>query len=169
MVVINNKVVSLHYKLQDDNENGEVMDQSRPEHPLVFLVGAGGLLPHFEQNLIGLKVGDKFAFRLSAENGYGTSNPENVVDLDIAIFQDPAGNLAPQVQVGNRLTLQTQSGHPMQGMVKSINDDTVTMDFNHPMADKNLYFTGSITHIREASPEELSHGHVHGPGGHHHH
>ena len=168
MIIIKDKVVALQYKLQDDNENGPVMDQSNPDHPLVFLVGAGGLLPDFEKNLIGLKVGDTFAFRLTAENGYGASTPENLVDLQREIFQDPEGNLAPQVTVGNRLTLQTQTGQPMQGMVKEINDEHIKMDFNHPMADKNLYFSGSVSDIRDASVEELSHGHVHGPGGHHH-
>lgn len=168
MIIIKDAVVSLHYKLQDDNENGPVMDQSQPEHPLVFLVGAGGLLPHFEQNLIGLKVGDTFAFRLTAENGYGVYSADNLADLQKEIFLDPEGNLAPQVAIGNRLTLQTQTGQPMQGIVKEISDEHVKMDFNHPMADKNLYFSGSISHIREALAEELSHGHVHGPGGHHH-
>jgi FKBP-type peptidyl-prolyl cis-trans isomerase SlyD len=170
MIIENKTVVSLNYRLTTKENDVEVqVEKTDPAHPFVFLFGAGGLLPDFERNLAGKAAGDAFDFFISAENGYGLSNEKNFVDMPMDAFCDDEGipNLE-LLQVGKVLFFNDQSGRQHQGRVQEIKDETVLMDFNHPLADRELHFTGEVASVRKASEEELSHGHVHGAGGHHH-
>jgi len=168
MTVSQNKVVSLTYELKINDASGEVVDIADASQPLVFLYGTGNLLPKFEANIFNLNVNDSFEFTLSAADGYGEFTQEAVVTLPIDIFMID-GKIDPEMlKLGNVIPMQDNEGHPLEGVVKSVEKDAVVMDFNHPMAGKNLYFTGKIIELREATEEELSHGHVHGPHGHHH-
>ncbi|GAP44591.1 FKBP-type peptidyl prolyl cis-trans isomerase [Lentimicrobium saccharophilum] len=168
MVISKNKVVSLTYELKLDNAEGEVVDMADAAQPLVFLYGAGNMLPKFESNLAELKADDNFEFTLSSDDAYGPVIEEAVVDLPIDIFMVD-GKIDPDMLfVGNVIPMQDNEGRPLDGTVVSISDDKVKMDFNHPMAGKTLHFTGKILELREATAEEISHGHVHGPHGHHH-
>lgn len=161
-IIAPNKVVSLSYTLTLNN--GEIADEASANDPLVFIHGIGQTLPAFDDQLDGLAVGDTFSFTLSAEDGYGESNNNYIVDLPKDIF---AGPDVPSdiLQVGAMLPMQDQDGNPMDGKVLEIGDDTVKMDFNHPLAGEALSFTGSVIAIREATADELDHGHVHGEGG----
>lgn len=165
MNIQKNRVVSLSYTLT--LANGEVADSTTEQDPFVFIHGIGQTLEAFDRNLEGLKAGDSFEFLLSAEEGYGVSDAEAVVSIPASVFQGPD---VPEgiLQVGNMIPMQDQMGNPLHGRVVSFNDEVVTMDFNHPLADQSLNFTGTIVEVRDASAEELDHGHVHGPGGHHH-
>lgn len=168
MIISKNKVVSLTYKLKLDNAEGEVVDMADAAQPLVFLYGAGNMLPKFESNLAELKANDDFEFTLSSDDAYGPVIEEAVVELPIDIFMVD-GKIDPDMLfVGNVIPMQDNEGRPLDGTVVSISDDKVKMDFNHPMAGKTLHFTGKILELREATAEEISHGHVHGPHGHHH-
>lgn len=170
MKIANDLVVSLDYTLQVE-QNGEmaIADKSQPGEPLAFIFGSGMLLPEFEKNILGKSVNDAFDFKISAENGYGISSPEQIVNIPIEAFKDPQGNIDENMlKVGNVLPMQDNHGQHFNGIVAEISDDTVTMDFNHPLADKELHFTGVVVEVREATAEEKEHGHVHGPGGHHH-
>ena len=163
-------VVSVHYELKIDKE-GELVtaDKSSPEQPLVYIHGAGMLLPEFEKNLMGKTVGDTVAFKISAENGYGVRNEQDIVSIGIENFKDKDGNIDhTMVKVGNILPMMDDQGRQFQGIVCDITPDAVIMDFNHPMAGKELNFTVTVVDVRAATKEELEHGHVHGPGGHHH-
>lgn len=163
-------VVSVHYELKVDN-NGELVtaDKSHPEKPLVYLQGAGMLLPDFESNLAGKTVGDTVSFVISAEKGYGLRNEQDIVSVPIESFKDQEGNIDENViKVGNVLPMMDNQGNQFQGIVCEITPEAVIMDFNHPMAGKELNFTVTIAEVRPATEEELAHGHVHGPGGHHH-
>ncbi len=157
-----NKVVSLSYTLMLNN--GELADEATAEQPLVFIHGVGQTLPAFDDQLAGLGVGDTFSFTLSAEDGYGESNPNYVVDLPKSIFSGPD---VPEdlLEIGALLPMQDEEGNPMDGTVLEISEDMVKMDFNHPLAGEALSFAGTIIDIREATPDELDHGHVHGDGG----
>ncbi|MCO5230426.1 MAG: FKBP-type peptidyl-prolyl cis-trans isomerase [Chitinophagales bacterium] len=171
MQVGKNKAVSVHYVLQVEH-NGEkvVADKSDLEHPLQYLHGAGSLLPEFEANLEGLQVGDAFDFKIEAANGYGIRDEQNVVAIPLEAFKDEAGNVDNEMlQTGNILPMMDQEGNRLEGMVLEVTDEQVIMDFNHPLASKDLYFSGSVAGVREATADELEHGHIHGPGGHHHH
>ncbi len=168
MTVSQNKVVSLTYELKIDNATGEVVDVADASEPLVFLYGAGNLLPKFEDNLLNLKANDNFEFTLSAADAYGEFTEDAIVSLPIDIFMVD-GKVDPEMlRIGNVIPMQDNEGHPLEGIVKSVEKESVVMDFNHPMAGKNLFFTGTIVDLRDATAEEIGHGHVHGPHGHHH-
>lgn len=162
-------VVSLTYQLKLDT--GEVVDQSTEESPFAFIHGIGQTLPAFDEALEGKKAGDEFEFSLTAENGYGEYQPEHVQVLPKDIFAEaPEGTLelgkTLPMRVGdpaNPDTLQT-----VFGTINEMTEENVTMDFNHPLAGKNLNFSGKVLEVREATNVELDHGHVHGPGGHEH-
>jgi len=168
MQVGKNKVVSLIYTLHKNDENGEVIQKVDEQRPFVHLFGVGTLLPKFEENLEGLEPGDEFAFSLTAEEGYGNPNDQMILELEKKIFEVDGVVDDNLVKEGNTITMQDQNGNPLDGKVLAIKDSSVIMDFNHPLAGENLFFKGKILDVREASEEELSHGHVHGDGGHHH-
>ena len=171
MLLVNkDMVVSVHYELKVDN-NGELVtaDKSNPEQPLVYIQGAGMLLADFETNLAGKTVGDTVSFKVAAENGYGVRNEQDIVSVPADSFKDKDGNLDTNViKVGNVLPMMDDQGHQFQGIVVEVTPDAIIMDFNHPMAGKELNFTVTVADVRPATAEELEHGHVHGPGGHHH-
>ena len=163
MKIEKNKVVGVHYTLTVE---GEKVDQSG-EDALVYLHGHGMMIKGFERQLEGLVQGDTYDFAVSPEEGYGTYNNEAIVDLDKSMFLVD-GTMSTQVFEGAQLRMTSEEGHPMIGTVVEVADAHVKMDFNHMLAGKTLNFTGHIESLREATEEEISHGHVHGPGGHHH-
>ncbi len=165
MKVGKNKVVTLTYVLRYDNEKGEVVQEVNESKPFVHLFGAGTLLPAFEENLDNLNPGDTFAFHLSADEAYGESSDKAIIELDKSIFEIDGQIDGDLVAVGKMVAMQDENGRPLDGKVLAIKEESVVMDFNHPLAGKNLYFTGEIKEVREATEEELSHGHVHGHGG----
>lgn len=171
MLLVNkDMVVSVHYELKVDN-NGELVtaDKSNPEQPLVYIQGKGMLLSDFETNLAGKTVGDTVSFKVSAENGYGVRNDQDIVSVPSDSFKDKEGNLDTNViKVGNVLPMMDDQGHQFQGIVVEVTPNAIIMDFNHPMAGKELNFTVTVADVRPATAEELEHGHVHGPGGHQH-
>jgi FKBP-type peptidyl-prolyl cis-trans isomerase SlyD len=159
-------VVSLTYDLYVNNAEGneELVESATLEQPLTFLFGAGQMLPKFEDNLSALSTGDNYDFKLTAEDAYGEYDEEAVANLPKEMF---AGQDLPEI--GSVLPLQDNEGHHFQGQVVSIAEDAVLVDLNHPMAGQGLHFKGNIVNVRPATPEELSHGHAHGPDGHHAH
>jgi FKBP-type peptidyl-prolyl cis-trans isomerase SlyD len=172
MIITHKTVVSVNYKLTVSNEQAiqeELVEETSETKPFVFLFGTGGLLEEFEKNLNGLKAGDDFDFVIKSEQGYGGASPENVVKLPISAFRAEGEELdTDMVSPGNFIPMVDDQGHQMQGLVVAVNEDHVLMDFNHPLAGKDLHFTGSVNTVREATADELAHGHVHGEGGHHH-
>ncbi|MBX7226292.1 MAG: FKBP-type peptidyl-prolyl cis-trans isomerase [Chitinophagales bacterium] len=171
MQINKNKVVSVHYTLMVEQDGQQVIaDQSKEGNPLLFLFGAGMLLPDFEDNLLGKSKDDTFDFFISPENGYGVSDPQQMVRIPIDAFKNEQGEIdRTMLVVGNVLPMMDQNGQHFNGIVAEVGLDYVVMDFNHPLADKELHFTGYVVEVREATEEEIAHGHVHGPGGHHHH
>ncbi|HRI26500.1 MAG TPA: FKBP-type peptidyl-prolyl cis-trans isomerase [Chitinophagales bacterium] len=169
MIISKDKVVGVSYVLRQDNAQGEVVEATETDAPFEFLFGAGNLLPEFEDNLAGLKEGDSFAFNIDSANAYGEADPDAVVQLPIDIFIIDGQLAGDLLQIGNVIPMRNDQGHLMHGKVVSFDLNTVTMDFNHPMAGIDLFFSGTVLSVREASPSEIEHGHVHGPDGHHHH
>lgn len=172
MMITKNNVVAVNYSLTaSDVENGPetIVEETTSDNPFVFIHGNGDLLPDFELNLNAKKVGDTFDFRINAENGYGLVHPDHVVNVPIEAFKDDEGNIDTEmVVVGNVLPMHDHEGNRLQGTVTEITDTYIKMDFNHPLAGKHLHFKGTVLSVREATAEELNHGHVHGEGGHHH-
>ncbi len=156
------------YTLHLNDEQGEVIQKVDESKPFVQMFGVNALLPAFENNLGGLGKGDDFGFGLSAEEGYGNLSDEAILKLEKKIFEVDGVVDTEMVAVGKTITMQDNNGNPLDGKVLAVEEDNIIMDFNHPLAGENLYFSGSILNVREASEEELSHRHVHGAGGHHH-
>ena len=154
--ITDNKVVSVHYT-GTLPENGETFDSSEGRDPLTFLVGHKNMIPGFERELMGAKVGDKVEFTLSAEDAYGEYNPEAIQEVPSDMF----GDITPEVG----MILESDMG-PFR--VTIVNDGLITVDFNHALAGKSLTFNVEVVDVKDASDDELSHGHAHGPGGHHH-
>lgn len=149
----NNKVVRVHYTgtLPD---TGEVFDSSEGREPLTFLVGHRQMIPGFERELMGKELGEKVEFTLSPEDAYGEHNPDAVQKVPLDMF----GNIKPEVGI----TLMSDMG-PFR--VTEVGDELITVDFNHALAGKSLTFNVEVVELRDATEEEISHGHAHGPGG----
>lgn len=168
MKVGKNKVVTMTYTLRYNDENGEIIQQVDEKRPFVQLFGAGALLPAFEQNLEGLEKGDTFSFQLSSKEGYGEPSEEAILELEKKIFEIDGKVDSEMVAEGKNITMQDQNGNPIDGKVVAVKENSVIMDFNHPLAGQNLNFSGTILDVRDATDEEISHGHTHGPEGHQH-
>ena len=161
MAIKSDMVVTMHYELRDSE--GEVLDSSNGQDPLVYLHGANNIIVGLEEQLEGKAVGDKIEAQVSPEKGYGMPVEALIQQVPTAAF----GSDIEQIQVGMRFQAETEQG-PVPVVVTAVEGDTVTVDGNHPLAGKELFFECSIVDIRDASQEEIDHGHVHGPGGHHH-
>jgi FKBP-type peptidyl-prolyl cis-trans isomerase SlyD len=163
MVVTKDKVVSLTYELRENDQQGPVLEVVKNEKPMTFLYGAGNLLPKFEENLDGLKQGEKFQFLLESQDAYGDVDTAAIVDIPKSIFEKDGKVNEEILQVGNQIPMRDKEGNHFSGIVQEIGETTVKMDFNHPLAGTNLFFTGEVVDIREASDDELKHGHAHNP------
>ena len=161
MAIAQDSVVTIHYTLKDDA--GEVIDSSVDAEPLAYLHGHGNLVPGLERELEGKNVGDKISVTVQPQDGYGEYDKELVERVPRRALQGIAN-----IRVGLRLQMQSPQG-PRTVVITQLMGDMVTLDGNHPLAGKALNFEVEITDIRAPTEEELSHGHVHGPGDHHHH
>lgn len=153
MLVGPNCVVSIYYTLT--NDQGEVMDQSPEGQPLSYLHGAAGLIPGLEKELTGKVAGDEFNVSVAPEEAYGEHRPDMVQVVARESFPTDV-----DVEAGMRFNAQTSNG-PITVMVTDVNEATVTVDANHPLAGKTLHFEGKIDTVREATQEEIDHGHAH--------
>lgn len=168
MNISQNKVVSLTYELKLNDNMGETVDMAEASAPLMFIYGTGSMLPKFESHLENLKVKDTFEFTLDPADAYGDTINEAIVDLPMEIFKIEGKIDEEMLVVGSFVPMQDNEGHPLEGKILEVNDENVKMDFNHPLAGKTLHFTGQIIEMRDATEDEITHGHVHGPHGHHH-
>lgn len=168
MIIDQNTVVSLHYKLQEDNAEGELIEETHGGDPLTFLFGVGQMIPEFEANLEGKSAGDEFAFGILHTDAYGPYDDDAVAALPLSVFMFEGELDTEMLQPGRTIPLRDEEGRLLYGTVEEIRENEVVMDFNHPMAGLDLYFTGRIESVREATQEEIDHNHVHGAGGHEH-
>jgi FKBP-type peptidyl-prolyl cis-trans isomerase SlyD len=160
MPIAQNSVVSIHYTLKDDA--GEIIDSSASGDPLTYLHGHGNLVAGLERELEGRNTGDKLHVKVAPADGYGEYDDQLVQKIPRRSLKGISN-----LRVGMRLHAQTPDG-ARAVTVTQIVGDMVTIDGNHPLAGQALNFDIEVTDIREATEEELAHGHVHGPGGHHH-
>lgn len=168
MIIDINSVVSLNYKLSN-HKTGEKIEETTSENPMVFLYGVGQLIPDFEDNLHGKKAGDTFDFSIESSKAYGENSEDNIVMIPLNVFQDEEGKInEAEIRVGAIVPMSDNEGNQMRGTIQDINEEFVKMDFNHPLSGTDLHFTGTILEVRPATSDEISHGHVHGVGGHHH-
>jgi len=160
MIVEKDKAVSFHYTLK--NAEGEQMETSREKDPMSYLHGANNIIPGLEKAMEGHAVNDEFSVTVEPEEAYGVRNESNVQRVPLKRLKGIG-----KISVGQVLNLQTNQGQ-VQVTVLKVGRFNVDVDGNHPLAGRQLTFDVEIMDIREASEEELEHGHVHGPGGHQH-
>ena len=160
MKIEKNKLVSIIYELRENDSEGRVIETLDSERPLRFLYGTGKLLPEFEANLVSLENGDRFSFRLDSEKAYGERTEDMIVNVPINVFETD-GKLNEDIcRVGNNVPMMDSEGNPLEGTIIEITAESVRMDFNHPMAGVNLFFTGQVVEVRDATEHELL-GHTH--------
>ncbi len=158
MKIQKDKVVAVSYELEVE---GKIADKASSEAPLEYIHGTGMLLPKFESALDGKVAGDGFEFTLSPEEGYGTYNPKYLIDLPLEAFAIDGKTATELLVVGRVLPMLNSEGQVVQGTVAAVEEKSVKMDFNHPMAGKTLHFTGKVESVRDASEKELKEG-LHG-------
>ena len=162
MKISANCVVSIQYKLTDDA--GETLDSSDDGEPLVYLHGAGNLIPGLENELAGKGTGQSLSVTIQPEDGYGLVSE----DLIQTVPRSDFGSV-DQIEPGMRFEATGEDGQTQLIVVTAVAEDEVTVDGNHPLAGEVLHFDVTVEEVRAATEEELAHGHAHGPGGHHHH
>lgn len=158
MQIARHCVASFNYILTDDS--GQVIDSSQSKAPLSYLHGQGQIVPGLEKAMLGRQAGDSFKIEVPAAEGYGEHQPELVQEVPREAFQGVA-----EIKPGMQFQGQGPQG-AFEVTVVKVDPQTVTIDGNHPLAGKPLHFAIEIVEVREASEEELQHGHVHGPSGH---
>jgi len=160
MQISTHKVVHFHYTLT--NDDGDVLDTSRGHDPLAYIQGLGSIIPGLENAMAGRSVGDRFIVSVPPEEGYGSFQEDRVQSVPRSAFEG-VDELLP----GMQFQAQSDEGAVLVTVI-DIRDDLVLLNGNHPMAGMNLNFDVEVTEVREATHEELDHGHVYGAGGHHH-
>ncbi len=160
MTIAADKIVSIHYTLK--NSDGKILDTSSGGDPLVYLHGAGNIIPGLEDALEGKSKGAKFNISVPPEEAYGERSESLVQSVPKNQFQD-----SDKLQPGMQFQVQTPQGAMILTVVE-VKATEVVVDGNPPLAGETLHFDVEVMDVRDASQEELSHGHAHGPGGHHH-
>ena len=160
MQISQDMVVSIHYTLK--NDAGDVLDTSSGRDPLAYLHGNNNIIPGLEKALEGKAAGDSVQVSVEPGEGYGERQEGLVQDVPREAFQG-----IDDIKPGMQFQAQGPQG-PVLVTVTSVADETVTVDGNHPLAGETLHFDVEVAEVREATDEEMEHGHVHGPGGHEH-
>jgi FKBP-type peptidyl-prolyl cis-trans isomerase SlyD len=155
MEINQNKVVSLSYTLVVE---GETIETVTAEQPLKFIFGSGYLLPKFEENVYGKKVGDDFSFKLSAKEAYGEVNKDAIVEIPKSAFEVEGKIEEGILELGKVLPMMDSEGNRLNGKIDEIKDAAVVMNFNHPLAGAELNFKGTIVEVREATEQEITNG-----------
>jgi len=154
LLIGENSVVSMHYKLTDND--GKVVDSSEGSKPLVYLHGAGNIVPGLEKALVGKGEGDALKVRVEPAEGYGETNPDGIKTIERAAFEG-----VESVEEGMTFEAKAPDGTPQSIVVKKVDGDQVTIDTNHPLAGVVLNFDIQIVSVRESTEEERTHGHAH--------
>ena len=161
MNITKNHVVSIHYSLKDSQ--GTLLDSSEGKTPLTYIQGLGHIIPGLENALEGKGKGEKLQVTIPPEQAYGERNDQMTQSVPKTEFQD-----ADKITPGMQFQVNTEDGGTLVVTVLEVRDSEVVLDGNHPLAGVTLHFNVEVVNIRQATEEELSHGHVHGEGGVHH-
>ena len=159
MTVQKNKVVTIEYTLKD--ESGDLIESSEGQEPLTYIHGIGNIIPGLEASLEGKTAGDTLVVSVPPADAYGEWDQGKIIEVPKAQFSG-----VEDVQIGMQFGVHSSTGEQIVTVTK-VEEATVTVDANHPLAGKTLKFDVKVVGVREPTPDELDHGHVHGPGGHH--
>jgi FKBP-type peptidyl-prolyl cis-trans isomerase SlyD len=157
MKITNGAFVALSYQLNiGEGDEKELIEEATVEAPMSFILGMGSMIPAFEKQLFGLEKGAKFAFSLSPQEAHGEFSEEHIVDLPKSVFEVDGKFDEKVIFEGSLLPMTDSDGNRMTGFVLSVDDDSVQMDFNHPLAGETLRFEGTVLDVHMASPEEIA-------------
>lgn len=162
MALMTNKVITINYTLKD--KEGNLLDSTDNGGPFSFITGNMQVLPGLEEALVSMIIGSKKNIKLAAADAYGEYDENAIQKVNRSLFPEEA-----ELETGMTYFAHSPEGQHFQFVITKIENDDITVNFNHPLAGKNLEFDVELLDVRDATPEEISHGHVHGPGGHHHH
>lgn len=156
MNISKNAFVTLTYELHTDSHDGPMVEACDATRPLGFVFGTGRMLPAFEAAIDGMGAGDTFAFAIAPDDAYGETRPDALVDVPKNIFIGADGRLREEfLQLGARVPMINDEGQRIIGTVLAVSDNSVKLDFNHPLAGETLFFRGTVVSVREATVEEL--------------
>jgi FKBP-type peptidyl-prolyl cis-trans isomerase SlyD len=166
-IIAPNQVVAVSYELSlfNDTDEWQVVENVPANDPMHFIMGMSGLPESFEEKLMGKSVGDTFDFSLPPAEGYGEYDPEALAEIPMEVFMVDGQLQEDILQIGNMVPMTNEDGHQLMGQIVEMHEEFVLMDFNHPLAGREMHFIGKVESVRAATPEELDHGHVHGKGG----
>ncbi|MCF8362305.1 MAG: peptidylprolyl isomerase [Prolixibacteraceae bacterium] len=156
MTISKNKMVTLSYTLRANDKDGDVIEQTTADKPLQFVYGIGQMIPGFEANLEGKSQGEAYEMLLKPEDAYGEVNEDAIVELDKSIFMADGIFDEERFVPGAHIPMQTADGQRLNGIIESVGDEKLKMNFNHPLAGMNLHFTGEVIEVRDATDEELA-------------
>ncbi|MFT5999276.1 MAG: FKBP-type peptidyl-prolyl cis-trans isomerase SlyD [Neolewinella sp.] len=156
MNIDDHTIVTLSYEVRDGSPEGPLMERVEVDHPFKFLFGVGKMLPAWERRLFGLKAGKGFAFQLSPEDAYGIPGKEHVLTMPLHLFRNDKEEIEPGLLVeGEFIILTDTNGKDVNAKILNWDDENVTLDANHALAGKTLFFSGAILEVRAATVDEL--------------
>lgn len=158
MIVEKGKVVTFTYQLKLNRQDGESIQRVEKSRPLSIVVGKGNILEAFENKLLGLKAGDDFELLIESQNAYGPRNDRAVAEYDKQAFMKENDLTDEDLQPGNFLPMESNAGTPFNAEIAEVTADRIKLDFNHPLAGKDLYFKGRILKVRNATKKEIESG-----------
>lgn len=161
MQIKKHSVVTMDYTLRDDNDT--IIDSSGDSGSFPYIHGAGGIIPGLETEMEGKTVGDEIKVRIAPEQGYGERDEDLLQSVPRSNFEG-----VDDIAVGMQFQTPAEDGSQQVVTVITVDDEQVTVDANHPLAGVPLNFEVKVVDVRDATEEEIEHGHVHGPGGHEH-
>jgi len=156
MAISKNKMVSLSYELRLDDENGRLIEQTTSEKPMKFIFGTQRIFPVFEAKIKGLEEGNDFNVCIKCEEAYGQVDEKAIVEIPKNVFELEGKFDEDKIKVGNVVPMVTENGQQLQGLVLSISEETVKMNFNHPLAGKDLFFSGKVLEVRDSTEKEIA-------------
>ena len=161
MNIEKNKVISVKYDLRLNSKDSEVIESVNETKPFDFIYGIGFMLESFEKNIVGMSANDTFEFMLKSDEAYGKKIDENLVEIPTESFMVDGKMEEGLLTIGNFIPMRDENGKQFNGKVVSVTEKVAKLDFNHPLAGEDLYFTGAVIAVRDATEHELKHGHVH--------
>lgn len=170
MKIVKNKVVSIVYELKVKNEGADwkLIEKTEESEPMVFLFGSSGLPEKFEKELEGKDVESDFEFSLTSDEAYGDVDLNAIARIPANVFEKDGKVDLSTFHPGALIPMSDPDGNIVRGRVLQVTPEEVEMDFNHPLAGYDLLFKGIVVEVRDATADEIAHGHAHGPGGHQH-
>ncbi|MEL7160223.1 MAG: hypothetical protein AAFN92_05645 [Bacteroidota bacterium] len=156
MIIDDHKIVTLTYEVRDGGPQGPLLERMDVNYPFVFMFGVGKMLPAWERRIFGLKSGMGFSFQLAPSDAYGVPSKEHVLQMPLDMFRNEREQIEPGLlEEGQFVTLTDQNGKAMNAKILNWDDEKVTLDANHALAGKSLFFSGAILNVREPFTEEL--------------